>query len=445
MGDLFGTDGIRGVADDAFRDLARDVGRAVARACREGLLASADRPRVVIGRDTRPSGPEIEAAVTEGLAGAGADVVAGGVLPTPAVAYLVAATGADAGIVISASHNPPQDNGLKVFGPGGWKLTLEAEDHIERLVASPGTGAPVPGTVETMADAFERYVDHLAGSVSGDLGGLRVVVDCANGAASRAAPAALARLGVDVVALNCDGDGSRINDGSGAVHPEVVAAAARERSCIGLTFDGDADRVLACDETGEIVDGDGIMALVAADLRAHHALAGDAIACTVMSNQALRRWCGTEGIRVIETPVGDRHVLGAMRAHGLVLGGEQAGHVIRLDRSTTGDGILLGLGVLDVVARAHASLRELVPFRPMPQVLVNVRTQGAVGLDGAPGVREAVGEVERKLGGEGRVLVRPSGTEPVVRVMVEAPDERVAGELAEFVATAVRRDLNGEA
>lgn len=444
MGELFGTDGIRGAADARLADLARGVGAAVGRACREGWLGSAPRPRVVIGRDTRTSGPMIEDAVIEGLRTAGADALRAGVVPTPAVAYLVASMSADAGVMISASHNPPGDNGIKLIGPGGWKLGAEAEDRIESLMGAASALPEGPGRVEDVEDAVDSYVEHLVSAVSSDLRGTSVVVDCADGAASGVAPEALERLGVDFAALHATGDGERINDGCGATYPEVVAEAARSRGAIGLTFDGDADRVLVSDETGEIVDGDGIMALIASDMRRDGALAGDGIAITVMSNQALRRWCEEEGIRAVETPVGDRNVLEAMRAHGLVLGGEQAGHIIRLDRATTGDGIGVGLNMLDIVARSGKRLSDLVPFRPMPQVLVNVKTNGAGRIDDADGVRAAVGEAERRLGGNGRVLVRPSGTEPIVRVMVEAPDESLAGEVAELVAAAVRRDLNGE-
>lgn len=439
MGSLFGTDGIRGTADASLVELAGEVGRALACASREGALGSVSgTPRVVVGRDTRTSGPEIEAALVKGLVSAGAHALLGGVLPTPAVAYLTASVGAEAGVVISASHNPPGDNGIKFFGPGGWKLGPKAQDRIEQLVGSPSDHDGGPGRAEDLTGALEAYVQHLVDTVSADLSGSRAVVDCANGAASHVAPAVLAKLGVDVMALNDDGNGALINEGAGATHPHVVSEASRRENAIGLAFDGDADRVLVADEMGEVVDGDGIMALIATQMHRQGTLSADTLAVTVMSNQALRRWCGSEGIKLIETPVGDRHVLEAMRAHGLVLGGEQAGHIIRLDRATTGDGILVGLNVLDIVSSENAKLFELVPFRPMPQVLVNVRTS-STGSE-SDGVRAAVNAAERRLGADGRVLVRRSGTEPIVRVMVEAPDGRLASELAELVAAAVRGD-----
>jgi phosphoglucosamine mutase len=444
MSKLFGTDGIRGtVGADLTPDLVQRVGRALADACRDGVLGPrAEAPRVVIGRDTRVSGPLVELAIVAGLTSGGAHALLAGVLPTPGVAFLTAEMGADAGVVISASHNPPDDNGVKLFGPGGWKLSVGAEEAIERLVAQAGTDGRSEGRVEEVDGAFDRYVDHLVSVVHRDLNGLRVVADCADGAGSLVAPAALERAGADVIALNAEGDGGRINEGCGALHPEVVAQAAEREGAVGLSLDGDADRVLIADETGAIVDGDGIIALVAEQMRADGALAGNGVVVTVMANQALRRWCAGHGIDLVETPVGDRHVLHALREKGLVLGGEQAGHVIRLDQSTTGDGILVGLSVLDIVASRGGRLADVVPFRPLPQVLVNVPTRRANGIDGAERVRSAIVEAERRLGDDGRVLVRPSGTEPLVRVMVEAPDEGLAGQLAELVADAVRREAS---
>jgi phosphoglucosamine mutase len=444
MGRLFGTDGIRAPADARLVDLARRVGGAVARACLRGPLGSVPNPRVLVGRDTRVSGARLEQSLIDGVVAAGGEAVRAGIVPTAAVAYLTASLPAEAGVMISASHNPPGDNGMKVIGPGGWKLDPQTEDGIESLIAgSSEESSAEPGTVVELTDALDTYMNHLVGCVSSDLKGMRVVVDCAEGAASSVAPLVLERLGAEVVAINASGDGARINEGSGATHPEVIADAARSEGVIGLTFDGDADRVLVADESGTIVDGDGIMALIASHLRKDGRLAGDAIVGTVMSNQSLRRWCVAEGIRFVETPVGDRHVLEAMQKHGLVLGGEQAGHIVRLDQSTTGDGILIGLDVLDIVRSSGKPLSELVPFRPMPQVLVNVKTNGVNKLDAAGGVHSAIAQAERRLGDDGRVLVRPSGTEPLVRVMVEAKDRELAGELAELVATAVRDELNG--
>ncbi len=442
MGKLFGTDGIRGTAgDDLTTELVVEVGRALSVACLQGALGpAAERPRVVVGRDTRESGPAFEDALVGGLTSGGADVLLAGVMPTAGVAYLTATMETDAGVVISASHNPPGDNGVKVFGPGGWKLASQAEDRIEQLVGTAPAGDP--GRAEVIDDAADRYLDHLTRDGRADLSGLRVVVDCANGAASGFAPAAFERLGATVLRLNADGDGARINEGCGALHPEVVADAARRESAIGITLDGDADRVLLADETGAIIDGDGIIAMLAQGMRAGGALAGNGIVVTVMSNQALRRWSEREGIRLVETPVGDRHVLKALREHRLVLGGEQAGHIARLDQMTTGDGILIGLDVCGTVAARGGRLADVVPIRPFPQVMVNVPASDSNGIDRSDAVRAAVAEAQRDLGADGRVLVRASGTEPLVRVMVEAPDKVVAGELAERVAAAVRREVH---
>ena len=434
---LFGTDGIRGAFGvDLTPAIAARVASAIAEATRTGVLGDrVAHPRVVVGRDTRMSGPALESSVREGLVAAGSDALLAGILPTPGVAFLVGELGADAGIVISASHNPPGDNGLKFFGPRGVKLAPEAEAAIEELV---GGGATSRGgdTIE-VSDASARYVEHLCAERR--LDGVRVVVDCANGAAFATGPAALERLGADVTAINATDDGSRINDGCGALHPDVVAKAAREHRAIGVTFDGDADRVLLTDETGRLVDGDAILAILAAHMRDAGRLSGDAVVVTVMANQALRRWCAERGIAIIETAVGDRHVLDAMRVRGAVLGGEQSGHVIVGDRTTTGDGILTAIEVLGVAAAA-GRLADVVPFTPFPQVLVNVRTNGR-GSDTGDIARDAVAAAERRLGSDGRVLVRPSGTEPVVRVMVEAADRELAAQLAEDVADAVRREV----
>ncbi len=432
MRKLFGTDGIRGRAgDELSAGLAASVGRALA-AYLEGQ--GVNRPRIVIGRDTRTSGPELEAAFVEGFASRNGDVLTTEVMPTAGIAYLASTLGTDAGVVISASHNPPQDNGIKIFGRGGWKLSLAAERAIEGLVHD-GVDGTHRGIVEALEDGTDRYVSHLTSTLRADLSSLLVALDCANGAACSVAPSVFDRLGVTTDALHCEGDGSKINDGAGALHPEVVAREAKRRSCVGITLDGDSDRVLMADEEGRLVDGDAIIALLAMFFGA------DRVAVTVMANQALREWCAAEGIGIVETPVGDRHVLEAMREGGIVLGGEQSGHIVCLDHATTGDGILTGLQVLDFVASKGERLADLVPFEPFPQVLVNVRTEGATHALDASGVRAAIADVERKLGPHGRVLVRPSGTEPLVRVMVEAPDETLATELADVVAGAVRREV----
>jgi phosphoglucosamine mutase len=355
-------------------------------------------------------------------------------MPTAGIAYLTAELGTDAGVVISASHNPPHDNGIKIFGRGGWKLPLAAERTIESLVHD-GVDATQRGIVEVLQDGAERYISHLTSSVRSDLSGSKVAVDCANGAACAIAPPTFERLGVSTHAVHCDGDGAKINDGGGALHPDVVAEEAKRHACIGITYDGDADRVLMSDENGRLVDGDAIIALLATFFGAKR------VAVTVMANQALREWCAAQGIAIVETPVGDRHVLEAMRGGDIVVGGEQSGHILCLDHATTGDGILTGLQVLDYVASKGARLADLIPFEPFPQVLVNVRTNGSSGALDAAAVRDAIADAERTLGPRGRVLVRPSGTEPLVRVMVEAPDEALASELADVVAGAVRNEV----
>jgi phosphoglucosamine mutase len=366
-------------------------------------------------------------------------------LPTPAVAYLTAVVDASAGVVLSASHNPVGDNGIKVFASGGWKLSEDTEDALEALVGSAAalpTGTQV-GRVHDLPGATDRYIDHLVRAVGPSLAGLRVVVDCAHGAACGISPDVLQRLGAEVTTLHGEPDGAHINEGCGATHPEVVAAEAARQGAIGLTHDGDADRVLAADEQGRIVDGDAIIAMLARRLRADGRLAGDAVVVTVMSNQALRVWCSAEGIAVHEVGVGDRNVLEHMRTEGVVLGGEQSGHVILLDRATTGDGILTGLVLLDAVVRSGGRLAELVPFDPMPQILINVPTRDRDRLPGAEQVWRAVSQVEEALSGRGRVLLRPSGTEPLVRVMVEAPTADEAEKAAGELAAVVERELNG--
>jgi phosphoglucosamine mutase len=441
---LFGTDGIRGNADaDLVPDLVRDIGRAVAHASSNGVIGHSKRPRFVIGRDTRVSGPKVQDAFIEGATAAGADVAVGGLLPTAAVAFLTGLLGFDLGVVISASHNPPHDNGLKLFGPGGWKLSVEQESTIEQLIAEGVPDAEEPGVATELPDASVAYITHLCAMASRSLSGMRVVADCANGAASAIVPQTFDRLGLEAIILNANLDGARINDGCGAMHPEVVAQVAAEEQAIGLTFDGDADRVLLADEHGRVIDGDAILAILASRLRSEAALPGDAIVATVMANQALRRWCHESDITFHEVPVGDRHVLEGMRSRGHVLGGEQSGHIIRLDRATTGDGILVAIAVLDAVSASGGTLADLVPFEPFPQVLINVATPDRAAAESNAAISAACEAAQRRLGDDGRVLVRPSGTEPLVRVMVEASDEAVAKQVADEVADVVRAEIGG--
>ena len=442
----FGTDGVRGVANaDLSAEVAVALGRAVAR--------TLSPPACVIGRDTRRSGPLLQAALSAGLAAEGVDVVDLGVVPTPGVAFVSAERGLP-GAVISASHNPFADNGIKVFGAGGTKLDPEVEEAVETELAAllaqpdspPGrpTGRAV-GTLSADARAVGQYRRHLTDSLAGRrLDGLAVVLDCANGAASPLAPDLFVELGADVTALSCHPDGANINDGCGSTRPETLARAVVDhRADLGLAFDGDADRLIGVDHTGGLVDGDVIMALFAVDLSARGELPGQAVVVTVMTNLGFRLAMAERGIQVVETPVGDRHVLAALEADGLALGGEQSGHIVFRRRATTGDGILTGLLLADLVGRAGRPLAELARglVVRVPQVLVNVAVADPGRLADAPAVWAVVAEVESELGGTGRVLLRASGTEPLVRVMVEATSEVQAVEAAGRLSTAVERAL----
>lgn len=428
MARLFGTDGIRGVAfgDVLTEDLTRQVAASAVRVLGGG--------RVVIGRDTRPSGPALEKAAVEGFTAAGADVVLLGVVPTPAVAQVVATGGADLGLVLSASHNAAADNGLKLFGPGGHKLTDAQEDAIEAgLDGALGDGH---GAVHDGPELVEGYVAGLLSTV-GSLAGLRVVVDGAEGAASAVAPQVYRAAGADVVTLHCSGDGARINDGSGATHPESLARAVVEHGAdLGVAHDGDADRCIVVDAAGRVRNGDQVLGLLALARQEAGLPAADVLVATVMSNLGLALAMQAAGIELVRTAVGDRYVLEAMLAHGYRLGGEQSGHVVLLDHATTGDGLLTALQVMDRVVRSGRTLAELADVVTLlPQVLVNVRAER--GRATAPDVLAAVAAEEAALGGAGRVLLRPSGTEPLVRVMVEAPSQAVADATAQRLAAVV--------
>ena len=425
----FGTDGVRGVANvDLTPELAVALGRAAAR------VLGPDGP-FLVARDTRRSGPMLEAALAAGLNAEGADVDVAGVLPTPGVAYLSQARGC-AAAMISASHNPYPDNGIKFFARGGRKLPDAVEERVEDELdeilaagAGPGPSGADVGTVRRVANPTDAYVGHLMASLEGRrLDGLRVVVDCGHGAAFQAAPAVLARLGAGVDVRNASPDGCNINAGCGSTHPEALRAQVQAAGAhVGLAFDGDADRLIAVDERGGLVDGDHILAVTALDLRARGLLRHDSVAATVMANFGFRRAMAERGVRVVETKVGDRYVLEAMESEGLALGGEQSGHIIFADLATTGDGILSGLVLLDVMCRTGRPLSELASVvTKLPQVLRNVRVGDRAGLPAAEGFWAEVQAIEAELGGEGRVLVRPSGTEPVVRVMVEAPTAEAA-------------------
>jgi phosphoglucosamine mutase len=444
MGRLFGTDGVRGRANaDLTPELAMAVALAAAR-----TLAESDRshpPLAVVGRDPRASGEMLEAAVVAGLASAGANVVRVGVLPTPGVAFLTGEAKADLGVMLSASHNPMPDNGIKLFAAGGHKLPDDVEMRIEAAVASGATWSrPVAGAigrVHDLLDGVDHYVQHLVGTVPHRLDGLKVVVDCANGAASEVAPAAYEAAGADVIAIHAEPDGLNINDGCGSTHLEPLRAAVREHGAhLGIAHDGDADRCLTVTADGDEVDGDQIMAILALAMRDAGTLTADTLVATVMSNLGLRLAMAEAGIRLIETKVGDRYVLEELRASGLALGGEQSGHVVMPAYATTGDGILTGLHLMARMAATGRSLADLASVvTKLPQVLINVPVGDREAGAAAAEVLAAAAEVEAELGATGRVLLRPSGTEPLVRVMVEAATVETASEVAERIAAVVRK------
>ena len=447
MGRLFGTDGVRGLANrDVTAELALDLGVAAAHVLGSTGAFEGHRPRAVVGRDPRASGEFLSAALAAGLASAGVDVVDLGVVPTPAVAHLTGQLGSDLGVVISASHNSMPDNGIKFFARGGLKLDDRIEEAIEERLgeewARP-TGADVGRIEKDPGFGARSYVANLVSSVGADLTGLRIAVDCANGAASEVGPMALREAGADVVVINASPDGRNINEQCGSTHPEQLqAAVTASRSQLGVAFDGDADRCLAVDHTGALVDGDQIMGLLAIALKERGALAHDTLVVTVMSNLGLLLAMRDAQIRTVQTAVGDRYVLEAMREGGYSLGGEQSGHIIMSDVSTTGDGVLTALALAAQVARTGRSLADLTRAVPrLPQVLVNVsgvdRTRAASDMV----LTEAVARAEAELGETGRVLLRASGTEPLVRVMVEAGGEEQAVAVAESLAAVVRERL----
>ncbi|HYJ77326.1 MAG TPA: phosphoglucosamine mutase [Actinomycetes bacterium] len=446
MGRVFGTDGVRGVANrDLTAELALDLSVAAAHVLGEVGAFEGHRPVAIVGRDPRASGEFLSAAVIAGLASAGVDVVDIGVVPTPAVAFLTADLGADLGAVISASHNPMPDNGLKFLARGGHKLADELEDAIEKRLREQWErplGAAV-GRVRRDRSLGQRYADHLLSTLPHRLDGLRVVVDAAHGAAFELAPAILRAAGADVVAIGVEPDGLNINDGFGSTHLDrLQAAVLAESADAGVAMDGDADRCLAVDAAGEVVDGDQIMAILALAMRDKGLLQDSTAVVTVMSNLGFRLAMQRERVEVVETPVGDRYVLEAMKSRGLSLGGEQSGHVIMLNHATTGDGTLTALHLLARMAETGRSLADLAGVMTrLPQVLVNVRGVDRNGVDDCEALQKAVAEAESELGVSGRVLLRPSGTEPVVRVMVEAAEASQAEQVAARLADVVRAEL----
>jgi phosphoglucosamine mutase len=444
VGRIFGTDGIRGKANiDLTPEVALALGRALGTVLHEG---GSRRPTVLIGRDPRWSGEMLDSALIAGLTSAGADAVSVGVVPTPAVAHLTRRSSAAAGAMISASHNPVGDNGIKVFGPDGFKLTDEEEDRLEELMTGDGARRPTGvGVGRRLRDpaAVSRYIEHLVGLADVDLSGLRIVVDGANGAASSVAPQVYRQLGAEVITIHCSPDGENINEHAGSTYPDVISQAVLAHDAdAGISHDGDADRLIAATHEGAEIDGDVILAVLARQMHHRGTLAGDAVATTVMTNLGFKRAMEKLGVEVVETKVGDRYVLEAMRERELNLGGEQSGHLISLDHATTGDGILSAVQLLSVVRSTGASLKELATVMSrLPQVLVNVRDVDKARLHDTDAVWEAVRAEEDRLGDGGRVLLRPSGTEQVVRVMAEAETAEDAQLAVDRIADTVRDRL----
>jgi phosphoglucosamine mutase len=441
---FFGTDGIRGTTN--CEPMTAETALRVGQAAGAHFLRGDHRHRVVIGKDTRLSGYMMESAMVAGFTSVGMDVVLLGPMPTPAVAMLTRSMRADLGVMISASHNPFADNGIKLFGPDGYKLSDEAEREIEKRLAQGPTLArsELIGRARRIDDARGRYVQFAKDTFPEHLrlDGLKVVIDCANGAAYHVAPEALWELGAEVIALGVSPDGLNINDGCGSTHPEllqqtVVASGAD----IGLALDGDADRLIVVDETGRIIDGDQLMALIALGLHARGELRGEGVVATVMSNLGLERKLGDAGLKLLRTAVGDRYVLEEMRRSGCNVGGEQSGHIILADHATTGDGLVAGLQVLAALVEARSPASELLhQFEPLPQLLRNVRFNGASAPLEADSVRQRIAAAEAELQGRGRLVIRKSGTEPLIRVMAEGDDpalvERVVDEICEAVQAA---------
>ena len=446
MGRIFGTDGVRGLANKfVTAELALDLSVAAAHVLGDVGAFEGHRPVAVVGRDPRASGEFLAAAVVAGLASAGVDVLDVGVMPTPAIAFLTESTGADLGVVLSASHNPMPDNGIKFFARGGHKLADELEDAIEARMgeswARP-TGAAV-GRISQRHDLQDSYAEHLLATLPHRLDGLKVVVDCAHGSASGVAPDVLRRAGAEVETIGCDPDGLNINDGYGSTHLTHLQAAVRKHGAdVGIAYDGDADRCLAVDAEASIVDGDQILAVLTLAMRESGHLVDDTVVATVMSNLGFRQAMQREGVHVVETAVGDRYVLEAMREGGFSLGGEQSGHVVMLDYATTGDGLLTALHLLSRVAAVGKPLAELAAVMDrLPQVMINVKGVDKARAGDCAALLTAVADAESELGDSGRVLLRPSGTEALVRVMVEATTPSVARSVAERLAAVVTAEL----
>src|SRR5690625_120937 len=447
MARLFGTDGVRGLANQEITaELALALGSAAASVLQAGAQEQQRRPRAIIGRDPRLSGHFLNAALLAGITSAGVDVTDLGVLPTPALAFLAGNENADLAVMVSASHNAMPDNGIKFFGPGGFKLDDEVEDAIE-VALSGQRRRPLGGDVGRIdidnGGAIDDYVEHVLASNDVDLSGLRIAVDAANGSASDVGPRVLREAGADVVVINASPDGRNINDQCGSTHPEQLQAVTlASEAHFGVAFDGDADRCLAVDHTGALVNGDKIMGVLATARKSAGTLTGDTLVRTVMSNLGLLNAMRDLGIRTIQTDVGDRYVLEAMRTGGFNVGGEQSGHIILGDHATTGDGTLTALHLAAEVQRAGRPLAEMVEgFPELPQILINVPGVDKTKTRTNPALAEAVAAAEARLGDSGRVLLRPSGTEPLVRVMVEAASQEEAHREAQQIADVVIAEL----
>ena len=442
---LFGTDGVRGLANrDLTAELALELAVAAAHILTEGNLTES-RPRAIVGQDSRASGEFLEAAVVSGLASAGVDVFRVGTLPTPAIAHLVAESGADLGVMLSASHNPMPDNGIKLFASGGGKLDDELEAKIEARLGEEWlrpVGKSV-GRVVLDESAQERYIFHLLSSVDTPLHGLKIVVDCANGASSRVAPKVYTRAGAEVITISAEPNGWNINENCGSTHlANLKARVIAEAADLGIAHDGDADRCLAVDGNGNEVDGDFIMAILAADMKSRGVLKNNRVVATVMSNLGFIQTMKKLGIELSVTAVGDRYVLEEMKAAGDNLGGEQSGHIILSDHANTGDGILTALALMQVVARTGKSLAELsTVMARFPQVLINVKGVRKDELAGSAPINSLIAAHTEKFGDAGRILVRASGTEPLIRVMVEAESDLTAKSVAEEIAALVESEL----
>ncbi|MEK5322860.1 phosphoglucosamine mutase [Aeribacillus sp. FSL M8-0254] len=448
MGKYFGTDGVRGVANSELTpELAFKIGRF------GGYVLTKDknRPKVLIGRDTRISGHMLEGALVAGLLSIGAEVMRLGVISTPGVAYLTKALGAEAGIMISASHNPVQDNGIKFFGPDGFKLSDEQEEEIEALLDQEEDNLPRPtgsdlGQVSDYFEGVQKYLQYLKQTVDEEFTGFHIALDCAHGATSSLATHLFADLDADVSTIGASPNGLNINDGVGSTHPETLAEFVKEKEAdIGLAFDGDGDRLIAIDENGKIVDGDQIMFICAKYLKEQGMLNGDTVVSTVMSNLGFYKALEANGLKSVQTAVGDRYVVEAMKKNNYNLGGEQSGHIIFLDYNTTGDGLLTAIQLVNIMKTKGKKLSELASeMKKFPQLLINVKVQDKQAVMENEKVKAVIEEVEKEMNGNGRILVRPSGTEPLVRVMAEAPTEDECQRYVKKIEEVIKAEMGVE-